>query len=176
MAIDIERLSYGTPPNPNLVDENGGEMMNEGIIDRIERIEKLVDKGQVSSVPLLDHVFRLWLKNFFDGNKIKVEEDVKSGVKPSITVIKNGDSVFLAWQNVDPETDLLVNDERNKIKAIALYVYSKVLLPKFLFLSNGRSLFVYNSDLKELLRIPHLKDIDEKKRKKIYTLLKQNNA
>lgn len=145
----------------------------KGEIEEIERIEKLVDEGKADSATLVNHIFQLWLKKYFDKQKIKVEEDIKKGLKPSITILNKDGSVFSAWQNVDPNTDLLSKAERRKIKAVALHVYSKVLLPRFLFISNGRSLFLYNKNLEKILLIESLKNITPEEKKQLNSILKQ---
>lgn len=145
----------------------------EGKIEEIERIEELIAKDKIKSVPGINYVFRLWLKNYFNVDQIKVEENIKSGIKPSITVLESDQSVFIAWQNVDPQTVLLLEEEREKIKAVALHVYSKVLFPDLLFLSNGHSIYVYNKKLKEILQIKSLKEIDKEKEEKLISLLEK---
>lgn len=145
--------------------------MEEGKIEDIEKIEELVKKGQIGSVSSINYVFKLWLKNYVNEQKIKVEENIKEGLKPSIAVLDERDSVLLVWQNVTPDTDLSSKKERKKIKAIALSAYAKVLLPEMLLLSNGCSLFLYNRELKEVLRIPSLKKINQKKKKELISLL-----
>lgn len=142
----------------------------EGKIENIERIEELVEKGQIDSVSSINYVFKLWLRNYLDEEKVKVEENIKEGLKPSITVFDERKRVLLVWQNVDPDTDLSSKKERKKLKAIALSAYAKVLLPEMLLLSNGRSLYLYNRNLKGVLQIPSLKKINQEKKKELLSL------
>lgn len=150
-------------------------MKKEGKIQNIERIEKLIDKGKVKSATLVSHTFQLWLKNYYDKTQIKIEENIKEGLKPSITILKEDKDVFIAWQNVDPTTNLQKEEERNKIKRVALHIYSKVLLPTYLFLSNGRSLFVYDSSLKELLSMSSLRKASSSGRETLISILSKKN-
>lgn len=142
----------------------------EGKIENIERIEELVEKGQIDSVSSINYVFKLWLRNYLDEEKVKVEENIKEGLKPSITVFDERNRVLLVWQNVDPDTDLSSKKERKKLKAIALSAYAKVLLPEMLLLSNGRALYLYNRNLKGVLQIPSLKKINQEEKKELLSL------
>lgn len=146
-------------------------MKKEGEIQNIERIERLIEEGKVKSATLVSHTFQLWLKKYYDKTQIKIEENIKEGLKPSIAILDEDKDVFIAWQNVDPTTNLQKEEERNKIKKVALHIYSKVLLPKYLFLSNGRSLFVYDPNLKALLSISSLKKASSSEKEILVSIL-----
>ncbi|MHA1664659.1 MAG: hypothetical protein ACTSVW_02365 [Candidatus Njordarchaeales archaeon] len=115
----------------------------------LSRIGSLLREGKVKKRhDMIVYLFQVWLeKHGVKKEKMKILEEYK-GIRPDIIVFKE-DNSLIVWEIIepgDPNYDILNPEIRKKLENLLIRIYRHILKPKFIILTDGLSMIIYNSD------------------------------
>jgi len=140
----------------------------------LSRIGKLLRENKVRKThDMIVYLFQLWLEKKGVPLKNMIILDEYKGLSPDIIVFNNNKVVSSVWEIIEPDPQWDINNEtvREKLEKMLIRAYARVYSPRVIVLSDGMSMFIYDSSGKLLYRISDLSKIDRKKEKQIEEII-----